>query len=158
MWKGILSVPSAVVLLLFRKELGIASALFLASLCSAVCHVVAHVLGRRLDASRGVVWCPLSVPAFYAAFVLFGGQIVSRDALAWSAYLATTFVLPERREETRTVLLFQENVSVFLASGLFASWLGCAAIPLDWDVEWQVFPVASSILAASASIVVGLFG
>ncbi len=154
MLKGLLSVPSSVVILLFRRVWGIEVALFVAALCSVVTHCSAHFLGRPLT-RKGVSWFVISVPVFYAASVLFGGPLLSVSSLAWACFLGATFVLPEREEEQRTLSCLGRDCSWFLVSGVVASWIGCFAIPLDWDVEWQVFPVASALLASAASVVFG---
>ncbi len=156
MRKGLASVVSALVIMLLRKPLGIGLALLLAAAASAVGHAVAGVRPKGARAALP------AVAVFYALHFVFGGALWSPDALAWAVYMAATFVLPEREAEPLRVTAVSVPgsfgaPSVFLACGVLAAWVGVFAMPLDWDVEWQVFPVASSLLCAAVSVVVGLF-
>jgi hypothetical protein len=158
MLKGLFSIPSAAIILLLRKKLGIEVVLYVAAVCGLVVHVTAHLLVRRYKIDRKVLkWCPLAMVVFYAGYVLFGGRFLSREAIAWTVYLSMTFVLPEQEQEQEqfTVGVFGFPCSWFLVSGMVASWAGAIVIPLDWDVEWQVFPISSSILCAFTSLFFG---
>jgi hypothetical protein len=155
MKRGLVSLMSALVILLLRKELGIGIALLVAAAASAGGHLVAGL------PSKGARAAPVAVGFFYLLHFVFGGPIWSPHALAWAVYMAATFVLPEREDEPQRVTVLAVpgsfgSPSVFLMSGVLASWVGVFAVPLDWDVEWQVFPIASSILCACVSVVVGL--
>jgi hypothetical protein len=155
MKRGLVSLVSALVILLLRKELGIAVALLVAAAASAGGHLVAGL------PSKGARAAPVAVGLFYLLHFVFGGPVWSPHALAWAFYMSATFVLPEREAERQRVTALAlpgsfGSPSVFLTSGAVAAWVGVFAVPLDWDVEWQVFPVASSILCACVSVVVGL--
>ena len=155
MKRGFASIASALVIVLLRKTLGIGPALLIAAVASAAGHGIAGV------SSKGVRAAPVAAAVFYALHFVFGGPLWSPDAVAWALYMAATFVLPERGAEPLRVSALSlpgsfGAPSVFLVSGILAAWVGVFAVPLDWDVEWQVFPIASSILCAAVSVIVGL--
>jgi hypothetical protein len=107
---------------------------------------------------KGVRFSPFFVLAFYLLHFVFGGPILSWDALAFAAYLTSVFVFPEKSSEALKIdsveFPYFGSPSVFLCSGLIAAWIGCFVIPLDWDVHWQVFPVASSLLCAGVAVLI----
>lgn len=102
----------------------------------------------------------LLTPALHFAFVLFGAPFLTHipHTLLMSANLALLALFP---------LFYVHGVdsSAWLAIGsamaplddtfggcagaLFGAWLGAVPIPLDWDREWQKWPV---------TILCGLYG
>ncbi len=156
MKRGLACVPSAAIVLFLRRELGIGPTLLLAAVASALGHVLTAGVSRK-----GIRWAAPAVAVFYALQCLFGGPIWSPVALAWAMFMSATFVLSESEAEALvvpTVVLPGSlgSPSLFLVSGVVGAWIGVFSVPLDWDLEWQVFPVASSIVCAVVSVAVGL--
>ena len=71
---------------------------------------------------------------FFVLFLLLSLNITDLSLLKSGIF--ASFVL---------AALCRYNFGVFSFAILFAAWLGCFAIPLDWNVGWKVFPMCSLI-------------
>lgn len=102
----------------------------------------------------------LLTPALHLAFVLFGAPFLTHipHTLLVSANLALLALLPlfyVRGVDAGAWLAIGSAMAPFdetfggAAGALFGAWLGAVPIPLDWDREWQKWPV---------TILSGLYG
>jgi phosphatidylinositol glycan class F len=109
--------------------------------------------------------CQLSIPVIVAIQVLFGAPVTSHipQTLLSSAHLALLAVFPLVYVHGSETNKWREIVSVYSpidevfggAIGCFlGAWLGAVPIPLDWDREWQKWPV-TIVTGAYAGYVVG---
>ncbi|KAH6696888.1 glycosylphosphatidylinositol anchor biosynthesis protein [Plectosphaerella plurivora] len=102
----------------------------------------------------------LLTPALHLAFVLFGAPFLTHipHTLLVSAILALLALFPlfyVRGVDASSWLAIGSALAPFdetfggCAGALFGAWLGAVPIPLDWDREWQKWPV---------TILAGLYG
>jgi hypothetical protein len=165
--RGMACAPSAATILALYafSALRIHEILFAAAVVSAIIHIVtARPKQGSIGLSpaedwKGARFAIPSVAVSYVVVVLFGGAFVSLDSLAFCCYFAATFILPERSQDTarlgRQFVLHPKfgTPSDDVVLGFVATWIGCCAVPLDWDRPWQIFPVASALCCAPVSVV-----
>ena len=166
--RALACVPSAAAVLgLYRySDLPLSALLLAAAALSLVAHLAALGGLRGLAAPwrrKGFRWALPAAAATYAGTVLFGGPLLSLDSLAFALYFAATFVVPEGDQERIRFGRELTGIAAFgppsdhLVLGVLAAWVGCLAIPLDWDRPWQQFPIASSLCCAVCSVATGIF-
>ncbi|OLN85611.1 Glycosylphosphatidylinositol anchor biosynthesis protein 11 [Colletotrichum chlorophyti] len=94
----------------------------------------------------------LITPALHIVFVLFGAPFLTHvpHALLCSAHVAILSLFPlfyVHGVEASTWVAIASAAAPLdeayggLVGGLLGSWLGAVPIPLDWDREWQKWPV-----------------
>jgi GPI ethanolamine phosphate transferase 2/3 subunit F len=94
----------------------------------------------------------LLTPALHLAFVLFGAPFLTHipHTLLVSAILALLALFPlfyVRGVDAGSWLAIGSALAPIdetfggCAGALFGAWLGAVPIPLDWDREWQKWPV-----------------
>ncbi|XP_044717176.1 GPI biosynthesis protein family pig-F domain-containing protein [Hirsutella rhossiliensis] len=107
-----------------------------------------------------LVLTSIATPAVYALFVLFGAPLLDHvpHTILCSAHFALLGLFPVfyARGVNGEALVAVSGASApldetfgGLAGAVVGAWLGAVPIPLDWDREWQRWPV---------TIVVGLYG
>lgn len=93
-----------------------------------------------------------SVPLFHVIFVLFGAPLLTHPAETFlcSAVLAVLSVYPifythgvDSKAWTAVCGINAPKDETFCGfwGGIVGAWLGAVPIPLDWDREWQRWPV-----------------
>lgn len=94
----------------------------------------------------------VGVPVLFVGLVLLGGPLTTHHAetalcAAHIAFLAapplfyTRGVQPRAWRETAALLLPGDAVWGGSLGAVVGAWLGAVPIPLDWDREWQKWPV-----------------
>lgn len=102
----------------------------------------------------------IATPAVFALFVLFGAPLLDHvpHTILCSAHFALLGLFPifYARGVDGEALVAVAGASApldetfgGLAGAVMGAWLGAVPIPLDWDRDWQRWPV---------TIVVGLYG
>ncbi|KAF2835356.1 GPI-anchor biosynthesis protein-like protein [Patellaria atrata CBS 101060] len=102
----------------------------------------------------------LGVPLIYIFVVLFGGPLTTHflHTFFCAAHIAFLAVLPlvyvfgvdsGRWRELAGLLIPLDDVVGGALGTVFGAWVGAVPIPLDWDREWQKWPV---------TIVTGAYG
>ncbi|KAL3425802.1 gpi-anchor biosynthesis protein (pig-f) [Phlyctema vagabunda] len=110
------------------------------------------VAAKSLTVFFAFVLSLISVPAIAALQILFGAPITTHlsHTLLGSAHIALLAVFPlvyvhgaESSKWREIASLYSPVDEVFGASVgcLIGAWLGAVPIPLDWDREWQKWPV-----------------
>jgi phosphatidylinositol glycan class F len=99
-----------------------------------------------------IVLTGFAIPALTILQILFGAPITThlRETLLTSAHLSLLAVFPLIYVHGTSSKKWQEIISLYApidevfggALGAFiGAWLGAVPIPLDWDREWQKWPV-----------------
>jgi phosphatidylinositol glycan class F len=107
----------------------------------------------------------VSIPVLAAVQVLFGAPVTTHipQTLLSSAHLALLAIFPLVYVHGSDSMKWREIISAYSpidevfggAVGCFlGAWLGAVPIPLDWDREWQKWPV-TIVTGAYAGYVVG---
>lgn len=127
------------------------STLVAASVASLVAHMVSS---RQRDIPKRLF---IGFALFCFLYFVYGGDFLSgwSKALSFALYMSSAFVVPSTSSPTISSLQVSGvgNPSRFLCAGAIAAWIGCFAIPLDWDRPWQPFPISSTILASFIALV-----
>jgi phosphatidylinositol glycan class F len=106
-----------------------------------------------------------AVPVLAAIQVLFGAPITShiQHTLLSSAHVALLAIIPlvyvygsdgQKWREIASVYSPIDEVFGGSIGCLLGAWLGAVPIPLDWDREWQKWPV-TIVTGAYAGYVIG---
>ncbi|KAI0472603.1 glycosylphosphatidylinositol anchor biosynthesis protein [Xylariaceae sp. FL0804] len=99
-----------------------------------------------------VLSCAVGAPALHAALVLFGAPLLTHGAhtallalhvalLALPAPLYARGVDGGAWRELLSARAPLDEASAGLAGAVAGAWLGAVPIPLDWDRDWQRWPV-----------------
>ncbi|KAJ9156691.1 Glycosylphosphatidylinositol anchor biosynthesis protein 11 [Pleurostoma richardsiae] len=105
-----------------------------------------------IAAVLSLVLTTLAVPVLYSAMILFGAPVLTHlpHTLLCAAHLATLTVFPlvyvhgvDSSAWAAVAGLRAPFDETFggLVGGFLGAWLGAVPIPLDWDREWQKWPV-----------------
>lgn len=160
-WPAAGSLVSAAVVIVgwgWREYLGVSFSLTLwvAGLLAALADAVGGATGGL---SHRIERCLTAAGLLFGAAVLLGASPTEWTLVAFCWYWSAVFALPERSRWDRGQLgetLWLGSIvgrpSNHMVVGMLGAWVGCFAIPLDWDVAWQQFPVASSLSCAVLSI------
>ncbi|KAG9236208.1 GPI biosynthesis protein Pig-F [Amylocarpus encephaloides] len=121
--------------------------------------------GRPLTAFFALLLCLVSVPILTILQVLFGAPATTHipHTLLSSAHLALLAIFPlvyvhgADSGKWREIASFYSPIDEVFGGAvgcLLGAWLGAVPIPLDWDREWQKWPV-TIVTGAYAGYLVG---
>jgi phosphatidylinositol glycan class F len=94
----------------------------------------------------------LATPLIYAILILFGAPLTTKpyETLICAAHLSSLAVMPlvyvhgvddARWRECASILSPIDEVFGAALGTFVGAWVGAVPIPLDWDREWQRWPV-----------------
>ncbi|XP_046848136.1 phosphatidylinositol-glycan biosynthesis class F protein-like [Xenia sp. Carnegie-2017] len=103
--------------------------------------------------------------AFHCGAVIYGAALFNyvEETFVWSVMMSTLVILPLLLTEVEEIpfILQGERKTVDLTScmcgivifTLLGAWFGAFTLPLDWDREWQVWPIPCAIGAISGHFI-----
>ncbi|KAI8084358.1 GPI biosynthesis protein Pig-F [Gilbertella persicaria] len=125
--------------------------------------VLSHLLRGTLHASPkavgyGVFVTLLAIGVLHVLTVLFGAPLIEKipNTFLFAAYLSVLTIMPcfESLQENVWTKVFLQH-SPTTTSEIYAytqaicalsgAWIGAIVLPLDWDREWQAWPISCII-------------